>query len=340
MNFSNAMAKLSPEKYRIVTYDFTTLQAKYIGTAASLGLPMVVLSDVVAGDAGATTNFHGDFFSLYVARRGSGRHIINGTSFSVVRGDVFVMWPGAAHWFENGDDLCFDTVHFQATMFDDETRDILANTAGFSALILADSVPSPTLDSGGRWLHLTPVAYERVSLWLSEIREEWRAGLPDGMLICKATFLRLLIYLARARASLAPTDAAVHKVGHAATVAAAIQFMENGFSGPLRIEHVANAVFLSADRFSEVFSAEVGMTPRAYVRRLRIERAFKLLQTTELKLATVAEYSGFSDAAHLSRVVREAVGETPRTVRLRAQQSHGRGHLMLESANGDNKTLA
>ena len=39
---------------------------------ASLGLQLVVLSDVVAGDAGAITRHHRDFFSLYVARRGSG----------------------------------------------------------------------------------------------------------------------------------------------------------------------------------------------------------------------------------------------------------------------------
>jgi transcriptional regulator GlxA family with amidase domain len=152
--------------------------------------------------------------------------------------------------------------------------------------------------------------------------------------------LRLLIFLARARAKSAPTDAAIHKAGHAATVAAAIRYMEDGFAGPLRIEQVASAVFLSPDRFTEVFSAEVGMTPRAYVRRLRVERAVSLLQTTELTLATVAEQSGFADAAHLSRVVREVTGDTPRTVRLRAQQSAGRGRLVLESRNGDTTPVA
>ena len=59
-----------------------------------------------------------------------------------------------------------------------------------------------------------------------------------------------------------------------------------------------------------------------------------------MTLATVAEQSGFADAAHLSRVVREVTGDTPRTVRLRAQQSAGRGRLVLESRNGDTTPVA
>lgn len=330
----------SPPSNQLVVHDFASLQSGAIGTCASLGLQLVVLSDVVAGDAGAITRHHRDFFSLYVARRGSGNHLIDGKSYSVVRGDVFVMWPGMEHWFDGGDDLWFDTIHFQTEMFDSQTQDILAKMAGFSALMLADSAPDSNFRFGGRWLHLTPVAYEQVSTWMSEIRDEWRSGTLDGMLVCRATFLRLLIFLARARARSAPTDAAIHKAGHAATVAAAIRYMEDGFAGQLRIEQVASAVFLSPDRFTEVFSAEVGMTPRAYVRRLRVERAVSLLQTTELTLATVAEQSGFADAAHLSRVVREVTGDTPRTVRLRAQQSAGRGRLVLESWNGDTTPVA
>ena len=45
----------SPPSNKLVVHDFTSLQSEAVGTCASLGLQLVVLSDVVAGDAGAIT---------------------------------------------------------------------------------------------------------------------------------------------------------------------------------------------------------------------------------------------------------------------------------------------
>lgn len=290
-----------------LSHDFASVAAAFPGTAAQRGLPLVVRTDVLAGEAARTVNHHRDFFSLYVARRGRGRHIIDAAAYAVARGDVYVMGPGMAHRFDDCD-LTFDTIHFQPEVFDAATREVLARVPGFRALVLAEAGGDPE----GRWLHLTPGAGDAVAAMLEELRAEWQAGTDEGALLTRALFLRLLVFLARERARAAGEGP---RGGHESTVATAIRIMEERFAGSLRVEQVAAAVFLSPDRFTEVFAAAMGRTPRDYLRHLRLERALHLLQHTDRTVASVAAESGFSDAAHLARVVRAATGRTPRTFR-------------------------
>jgi transcriptional regulator GlxA family with amidase domain len=87
--------------------------------------------------------------------------------------------------------------------------------------------------------------------------------------------------------------------------------MDEHFAMALRIEQVAASVFLSTDRFTEVFGKSMGRTPRDYLRHLRLEQAKLLLATTDESISSVGLKSGFSDIAYFSRVFRAAVGLTP-----------------------------
>lgn len=61
---------------------------------------------------------------------------------------------------------------------------------------------------------------------------------------------------------------------------------------------------------SRVFRRRLGMTPGAYVQRLRLERALAQL-AGGASLAEVAQSSGFADQSHFCRAVRAGVGMTP-----------------------------
>ena len=100
-----------------------------------------------------------------------------------------------------------------------------------------------------------------------------------------------------------------------ATVAAAVRFLDAHFDEPLRVEQVAASVFLSPDRFTEVFARTMGRTPRDYIRHLRVERARLLLNTTSLSVSEVGRQAGFGEAAYFTRVFRAATGMTPREFR-------------------------
>ncbi|WP_163996037.1 helix-turn-helix domain-containing protein [Pyxidicoccus caerfyrddinensis] len=104
----------------------------------------------------------------------------------------------------------------------------------------------------------------------------------------------------RARGGLSP--AAVRRV-HLFAVA--------HLDGPLRLADLAERAQLSPYHFARAFKASTGETPRAYVERLRVEKAQELIRDTELPLADIALASGFSSQSRLTTAFRAATGFTP-----------------------------
>jgi AraC-like DNA-binding protein/mannose-6-phosphate isomerase-like protein (cupin superfamily) len=295
------------EPERHFAHTFATLRSGCACTGADF-LPLTIWADVAAKIEGRT-NVHTDFWALYLVRRGRGVHQVEGRAFSVARGDVYVMRPGMAHGYEGGDDLLLDALHFQLSIFDEETRKTLGATPGFSALMTKDG-------PAGRWLRLTPGALVEVESIVEALRSEWKAGTPEAALLVRAHFLRLLVTLARRHAGLLSTEPAASP-GHEHIVAEAVRRLDARFSEPLRIERIAAEVGLSPDRFTEVFSSVMGRTPSDYLRHVRIEHACQLLTTTDNTVASIAQSAGFADAAHLTRTLRQMRGLTPTTLRRR-----------------------
>ncbi|MEV0342707.1 helix-turn-helix transcriptional regulator [Nocardia sp. NPDC050713] len=81
-------------------------------------------------------------------------------------------------------------------------------------------------------------------------------------------------------------------------------------AGPVRLADLARAVHLSESRLAHVFSAELGLPFRPYLRWLRIQRAVELLAAGH-SLTDVAHEAGFADSAHLTRVCRAMFGAPP-----------------------------
>jgi AraC-like DNA-binding protein len=75
---------------------------------------------------------------------------------------------------------------------------------------------------------------------------------------------------------------------------------------------------LSVSHFSRAFRVSFGQPPHGYVMSRRIEKAKRLILSNEpMSLAQVALSCGLSDQAHLSRMFRNLVGESPTAWRRR-----------------------
>jgi AraC-like DNA-binding protein len=84
----------------------------------------------------------------------------------------------------------------------------------------------------------------------------------------------------------------------------------------LSLEALARHVGLSPSRLLHIFSADVGIPLRPYLRWLRLERAGAAI-AGGASLAEAAHRAGFADAAHMTRTFREMFGTTPSEVRRR-----------------------
>jgi AraC family transcriptional regulator len=96
----------------------------------------------------------------------------------------------------------------------------------------------------------------------------------------------------------------------------AIDRMEEQLHRSLPVTEVASAVNLSVTQLTRLFRDATGMTPGAYLHRLRMQRARILLERTTLSVAEVMAQVGISDRSHFARDFRRAHGTNPRTLRV------------------------
>ncbi len=84
----------------------------------------------------------------------------------------------------------------------------------------------------------------------------------------------------------------------------------------LSLDELAAEAGLSPFHFSRMFKRSVGVTPRVFVVRLRIERACELLEKTALPVTEIAQEVGYSSSQVLARVFLKYKRMSPSAYRL------------------------
>jgi len=95
------------------------------------------------------------------------------------------------------------------------------------------------------------------------------------------------------------------------------RYLEENLEQPVRLAELAKQVPLSVSYFCRAFKETFGITPHAHIIRLRLEMAKRLMLATQDPLSQIALASGLADQAHLCKLFRRGVGETPSAWRRR-----------------------
>ncbi|MEO0560233.1 MAG: AraC family transcriptional regulator [Bacteroidota bacterium] len=95
-------------------------------------------------------------------------------------------------------------------------------------------------------------------------------------------------------------------------LAAAAEVAKTRLHEPLKVADLAEAACMSEPSFYRAFRNEFGITPVAYLSRIRIDRARHLLNNPMRSVTDVAASVGFGSVSHFIRVYKEHVGRTPK----------------------------
>jgi AraC family transcriptional regulator len=102
-------------------------------------------------------------------------------------------------------------------------------------------------------------------------------------------------------------------------LARVIEYIEENLGGRLLLAELAAVAGVSASHFKTQFKRSTGLPVHQYVVRRRVERARLLLARDGHDISDVAVRTGFTDASHLARWMRRALGVTPALVRRRGE---------------------
>ena len=95
------------------------------------------------------------------------------------------------------------------------------------------------------------------------------------------------------------------------------RYLRENLQRGITLNELAEEAKLSVSHFCRMFKKSFGNTPHAYVLRLRLELAQRLMLTTNDSLSQIALSCGLADQAHLSKLFRRAFHDTPNAWRRR-----------------------
>ncbi|MFZ5557849.1 MAG: helix-turn-helix domain-containing protein [Pseudomonadota bacterium] len=147
--------------------------------------------------------------------------------------------------------------------------------------------------------------------------DEVDGGGVAGPLFAESLALALALHLVRRYSERSVRALAPPPEAH--DLSPVLAFIEERLDEPLPIARMAAVAGLAPDRFLRAFKRARGTPPHRYLMERRVERARRLLQTTDLPIAEVAAAAGLSSQSHLTTLFRRRLGLTPGAVRAAAR---------------------
>lgn len=115
-------------------------------------------------------------------------------------------------------------------------------------------------------------------------------------------------------------DGAMSSSGDLESVAGVLNYIKENLDQPLRLSDLAEATGLSTYQISHRVESLLGLTPRQFVNRCRIDAACHALETADSSLSEIALSCGFSDQSSFTRQFGRIVGMTPGGYRNRKEK--------------------
>jgi len=100
-------------------------------------------------------------------------------------------------------------------------------------------------------------------------------------------------------------------------------FIDENLHRTIQAKDLSAVAQRSTSHFSRSFKQAVGEPPHAYVVRRRLEQACHLMITSSASLGEIALGVGFCDQTHLSRLFRQAFGQSPSSWRRDLESRRG-----------------
>jgi transcriptional regulator GlxA family with amidase domain len=104
-------------------------------------------------------------------------------------------------------------------------------------------------------------------------------------------------------------------------IEAAIEIIQKEIHRNVPVPELARQVRLSTGHFIRLFKAETSLSPKQYVRCLRMKQAEDLLDGSFLSVKEIAASLGAGDRSHFSRDFKKLYGHTPTNFRDRDRDS-------------------
>lgn len=253
-----------------------------------------------------------EFSELVIVLRGRGLHVTPEEVWPIGAGDAFVLHADQAHGYEDTEGLDLVNILFVPSELDFHSAE-LSLMPGYHALFTLEP-RARRRDAFESRLRLTREQLRAVTPLVDRLEYELGSMPPGWQFSARACFMLLVTDLSRFyEGAEAPEAVALHRLGQV------LSYIERNLEDFPSLDEIARASSMSRRSLSRAFRAVMGCTPVQYMVRLRVQRALRMLQTTDESVTSIAYSLGYHDGNYFSRQFRAVTGMSPREARRAAR---------------------
>ena len=250
-----------------------------------------------------------NFWEIVLINGGHGMHCLEGFSFPVSTGDVFLLQGRQKHYFHD-----LQNMELVNVLYDPELlvlpENELRKLPGYCAMFLLEPQHRRYHRFSSR-LHLKRLDLGPAIQLVEKI--EVACTIKDaGWEVTALTALQeLIIYLSKCYISAESPDAA-----SLLRVADVIALLEKEYMNQWSLDDLVKTANMSKGNLIRIFKNATNQTPIEYLVDIRMQHAMELLSKTDLTVKEIAYQAGFCDSNYFSRHFRNKMNSTPKDYRM------------------------
>ena len=249
-----------------------------------------------------------DFSELIIITAGDGEHWIDGETYSVKAGDIFLIQGNTEHYFEKRCKLGMFNIMFDDSYLKEHLR-TLRTLPGFNAFFLFE----PTYRRSHKFksrLHISPGTMRTLMPLLKSMADEAEQNRPGSDLLLLAKVLEIFVFISREY-----TREHNPMVGTLFRLGDVISMLENNYTEHWTISRISRIASMAPSTLLPVFRKVTGYSPIDYLIQIRLAKGAEMLLKTQLPVSEIAQKCGFPDSNYFSRQFRKRYTLSPKEYR-------------------------
>lgn len=235
------------------------------------------------------------FWELILFERGEGIHTINGVDYPFHPKELALLAPSDIHQLRSKTGTTFDStkVGFTYNIYGDHLKDI-CRFDHFPVIV-----------------SLTDSDYAKAVSLIELLKDEYSAPQMPGTDIFSINLLeQLLILIVRNLPEQENTRA--FDIKNAQRI---LLYIQQHFSEPITITDVASALNYSPKYFGKLFLKQMGVPFQDYLKSLRLNYAYHLIQYSDRPIIDICYETGFTSPTYFSKMFKQKYGFSPNKLR-------------------------
>jgi AraC-like DNA-binding protein/mannose-6-phosphate isomerase-like protein (cupin superfamily) len=257
-----------------------------------------------------------NFWEIVLINGGSGKHNLEGQSFPVGAGDVFLIQKHQKHFFHDLNELELVNVLYDPELLGFPEKE-LRKLPGYCAMFMLEPQHRKQHKFSSR-LHLKRRELAPPLQIIEKIESACNEKDAGWEITALTSLQELIIYLSKSYVLADSPDAT-----SLLRVADVIALLEKDYLTQWTLDDLVRTANMSKGNLIRIFKNATNQTPIEYLVDIRIQHAIDLLLNTDITITEIAYQVGFNDGNYFSRHFKKKLKLSPRDYRLNNRRKNG-----------------